>query len=260
MYHYVYMTASSSGKFYIGRHSTHKVTDGYQGSGKWVRECKKNKTELHTQILYFCEDVNSLKNEEQRLIDKYISDDNCMNFSNSSCGFAYGEFNPSNNPDVIKKRPQNQKGFTTHFNYDNPSKKDSVKLLRKNKAIEMWNHPEYRESHSGENHHMKRKEYRENMRVNNPMFNETAQKKASERCKTQFVDGTHNFQNPEFRKLALENNNMKNGRNPMFDPNISAKHKKPKEVVTCPHCNKSGGKPAMIRYHFENCKVKFNNE
>lgn len=27
-----------------------------------------------------------------------------------------------------------------------------------------------------------------------------------------------------------------------------------KEVVTCPHCNKSGGKPVMTRYHFENCK------
>lgn len=29
---------------------------------------------------------------------------------------------------------------------------------------------------------------------------------------------------------------------------------KKKEVVLCPHCGKAGGKPAMVRYHFENCK------
>jgi len=28
-----------------------------------------------------------------------------------------------------------------------------------------------------------------------------------------------------------------------------------KEIVTCPHCNKSGGKPVMNRYHFDNCKM-----
>ena len=29
----------------------------------------------------------------------------------------------------------------------------------------------------------------------------------------------------------------------------------PKPKVTCPHCNKEGGKPAMIRYHFDKCKL-----
>ena len=29
-----------------------------------------------------------------------------------------------------------------------------------------------------------------------------------------------------------------------------------KEVVTCPHCDKSGGKPVMYRFHFDNCKFK----
>lgn len=29
----------------------------------------------------------------------------------------------------------------------------------------------------------------------------------------------------------------------------------PKPRVTCPHCKKEGGKPAMYRYHFDNCKL-----
>lgn len=31
---------------------------------------------------------------------------------------------------------------------------------------------------------------------------------------------------------------------------------KKKDKVTCPHCGKSGGKPVMKRFHFDNCKHK----
>jgi hypothetical protein len=32
------------------------------------------------------------------------------------------------------------------------------------------------------------------------------------------------------------------------------KLKKPKRVIQCPHCNKSGGEPQMKQWHFNNCK------
>lgn len=32
-----------------------------------------------------------------------------------------------------------------------------------------------------------------------------------------------------------------------------------KPTVTCPHCNKTGGKPVMMRHHFDNCKLLINN-
>jgi hypothetical protein len=44
--------------------------------------------------------------------------------------------------------------------------------------------------------------------------------------------------------------------NPMKNPDFAKQYKKPKERVTCPHCNKIGGKPVMMRYHFEKCKEK----
>ena len=31
---------------------------------------------------------------------------------------------------------------------------------------------------------------------------------------------------------------------------------KPKQKVVCPYCNKIGGKPVMMRFHFEKCKEK----
>ncbi len=32
-----------------------------------------------------------------------------------------------------------------------------------------------------------------------------------------------------------------------------------KEIVICPHCLKQGGKPAMYRHHFNNCKSNIDN-
>ena len=36
----------------------------------------------------------------------------------------------------------------------------------------------------------------------------------------------------------------------------TSKMRKQKPVVTCPHCEKSGGSNAMARYHFDNCKYQ----
>lgn len=33
----------------------------------------------------------------------------------------------------------------------------------------------------------------------------------------------------------------------------------PKIVVSCPHCGKTGGKPAMVKYHFNKCKTYLQN-
>jgi hypothetical protein len=33
-------------------------------------------------------------------------------------------------------------------------------------------------------------------------------------------------------------------------------NRKPKPILTCPHCNNQGGAPQMKRWHFNNCKRK----
>lgn len=40
MKHFIYKTISPSGKFYISRHSTNNIDDGYLGSGKWIRSIR----------------------------------------------------------------------------------------------------------------------------------------------------------------------------------------------------------------------------
>ena len=71
---------------------------------------------------------------------------------------------------------------------------------------------------------------------NNPMHQKVA-------------DGTHNWQDPEYhiqrtKKLKEE------GRLPFLVNN-------PNNIkLTCPHCNKTGSKPGMVKSHFDKCKHK----
>lgn len=52
------------------------------------------------------------------------------------------------------------------------------------------------------------------------------------------------------------NKGIKTGkRSPEVGRKISEKNKgRTKPTITCPHCNKTGGKPAMMRFHFDKCK------
>lgn len=57
-FHFVYKNSSSKdGKFYIGKHSTDNLEDGYLGSGNWVRShINKHKSDhyLSREIIEFC--------------------------------------------------------------------------------------------------------------------------------------------------------------------------------------------------------------
>jgi len=57
MHHTIYRTSSKSGKYYIGRHSTNNVNDGYLGSGNWVKSIKNDGTFLCKEILCYANDI-----------------------------------------------------------------------------------------------------------------------------------------------------------------------------------------------------------
>jgi hypothetical protein len=62
-----------------------------------------------------------------------------------------------------------------------------------------------------------------------PWAGEKGSEHNSKVAKERVKSGTHNFQ--------LQTN-----------PNLT--------IVTCPHCNKTGSRPAMLRWHFDNCKER----
>ena len=93
MHHFIYKTISPTGKYYIGRHSTNTIEDGYCGSGKWVRSIK-DKSKLNRVVLEFCEESDLFERENFH-INENIGKENCMNFNNNPIGFASGKLNPA---------------------------------------------------------------------------------------------------------------------------------------------------------------------
>lgn len=129
MMHYIYKVCDQSGRYYVGRHSTNKQKDTYYGSGKWVRSLK-DKTTLTKEIIETCETFEQLLEREKFYISENIGKDKCMNFNNSSVGFAVGEYNPANTQEEKRKRRLRVIGD------NNPAKRDEVrkKISEKNKG------------------------------------------------------------------------------------------------------------------------------
>ena len=69
---------------------------------------------------------------------------------------------------------------------------------------------------------------------------------------------------PQPASIRLKNSQSNIGKNLGKEPGnknkpqpeyIKAKKRKPKPIATCPHCGTEGGKSAMARWHFDNCKL-----
>ena len=197
MYHYTYITASKSGCYYVGRHSTKKINDNYFGSGKWVKACKRLGVELHKRILYFYETFDKLKRGEEELIKHHIEKYQNMNFNSESCGFSCGDLNPAKSNSERKRKSEfnwmkTPKG-RSWFSVNNPSKKDSVKELRSIFLRLKWQDPNYRDKMMN-NHHSKTPEFKDFISKNNPMKRDDVKQKRSIMVREQLASGLHNSQ------------------------------------------------------------------
>ena len=132
MHHLVYVTTNvKNGKFYIGKHSTNNVNDGYCGSGVWVRRAKKKKSPLLTRIVKVCDTEQSAYSYEYEVIvaAKELWPDLCMNISDGGVGFSCSY-------------PQNRRG-------------ENAPMYGKKHTEETKLHlAEVMSIRSGENHHM----------------------------------------------------------------------------------------------------------
>lgn len=183
--HYIYKVTSNSGLYYVGRHSTKNINDNYLGSGKWVRSLT-NKENLIKEILSFHETFELLKEAEENLISEVINDPLNMNFNNKSIGFSCGELNPANSPQEKIRRTENNWMKTSEgkkfISENNPSKREDVKLKRKDFANEQLKNGTHNFQKEFINKHKFDSE-------NNPAKSESHKNNMKEQIK----NGTHNF-------------------------------------------------------------------
>lgn len=100
---------------------------------------------------------------------------------------------------------------------------------------------------------------------NNPMSNPIISQKVALKNRKTYDE---KFDSETVNRLRKEQSERMTGANhPLYGKNHPNKGKmihseefkmklsKPKPQVQCPHCRKIGGKPVMMRYHFDKCKL-----
>jgi hypothetical protein len=160
MKHYIYKTFRENGQYYIGRHSTNNLNDGYQGSGKWVKDCISSGIKLQTEILEFCDTVEVLKEKEHEYLKEHHNKEHNMNFligsdgwcshdvsgeknffyKNPRIGELNGMYGKKHKPETIEKMKQNRKGknigHTRNNGVNNPNYGKTMSEETKNKISE----------------------------------------------------------------------------------------------------------------------------
>lgn len=83
IYYFVYKTTNiKTGQFYIGKHKTSNLEDGYLGSGTRIRRAiaKHGKDNFYREILSFHSDETSAAQEELKIVDQsLLKDPQCYN-------------------------------------------------------------------------------------------------------------------------------------------------------------------------------------
>lgn len=137
MIHYTYKLVHPNGKYYVGRHSTNNLEDGYMGSGKWPRSIK-DKSVLTKEIISFYSDADTLKLAERTLLSEHVGKPDCMNFNNNPVGFASGDLNPAKS-EKERVRKSLQKGPHNSMYGKKHSDDASKKMSEARKGKPTWN-------------------------------------------------------------------------------------------------------------------------
>lgn len=138
MIHYIYKIVHTNGKYYIGRHSTKNIDDGYMGSGKWPRSIK-NKKELSKVILAYYDSSKELLEAEKSILAEHISNKMCMNFNNNPVGFASGDLNPARSKKERIRRSLAFKGSNNPMFNKVFTEEEKQRMSNNRKGKPTWN-------------------------------------------------------------------------------------------------------------------------
>jgi hypothetical protein len=262
MKHFIYKITHTSGKYYIGRHSTENLDDGYIGSGRWPRSIK-DKSTLTREILEFVDDPETLKQREGEYLAEHYGKPNCMNQNINPVGFGAGENNPMHNPETLKKLsgdnhwtakyPEKVASISgdNHWMNTNPEAKQTFIKNHPNKdgrnaklAYErgthnsITNNPSTINAKKGTHHWQNGKSPNADGKLNKKLIAEGRHNFLGPYMNKKRVDaGTHNFMGPESNLARLAA-----GTHPS------------QQKKTCEHCNKTVSVGMYKRWHGDNCK------
>ena len=235
-YHFIYKTTNLlSGRYYIGMHSSDSLTDGYLGSGTYLRRAinKHGKENFEREILEFCKTREELKSRESEIVNlNEVANIECMNLRVGGCGVDYTTIPSEETCEKISKALIGNRNGS-----GNKGKTHSEETRRK-----------IGEASRGRTHSDETRKKLRDINTGKTHSDET-RKKLSE---------SHiGYVMPESQKQKLSESHKKLIRSESHKKSISISAKNRKKVLLkCPHCNEESYNLVIRRWHFNNCKNK----
>ena len=265
MKHFIYKTTHTNGKYYIGRHSTVNVDDGYIGSGKWPLSIK-DKSTLTREILEFVDDFETLKQREGAYLTEHYGKPNCMNQNIDPIGFGAGKNNPMLNPEVAakitgdnhwsKQHPEKfREKFAGESHWMNKDEEAKLRFLA--------DHP----NKDGRNAKLAYERGTHNSITNNPSKvnaekgthhwqNGKSPNADGKLNKKLIAEGTHNFLGPDMNKKRVEAGTHNFVGSEANLARLAAGTHPSQKKKTCEHCGKTASVGMYKRWHGDNCKER----
>ena len=132
-YYYTYRITCTSGSlkghYYLGKHITSNLDDGYKGSGKIINDYyKKYPNDYIKEILCFYDNKESLANAERELIEPHLGDELCLNLTRG--GNGGGTFGRVASEETKQKMSEAHRGKKRGYTW-NKGKKMSDEFCKK---------------------------------------------------------------------------------------------------------------------------------
>jgi hypothetical protein len=262
MKHFIYKTTHTNGKYYIGRHTTDNIDDGYVGSGKWPLSIK-DKSTLTREILEYADSAEKVKELEGKYLIEHFGKPNCMNRTADPIGFDTDN-NPMKDPVIRNKFKGDNHWTKKDSNYAEKLRTPQLELIKKGthpfqgdrnpnkdgrnaKAamangnhINLTNNPSIWRSKAGIHHWQDGKSPNAGGKLNKKLVKE----------------GTHNLLGPENNANRIkEGTHNLLGAKSNLDRLANGTH--PSQVKkTCEHCGKTASVSMYARWHGDKCKLK----
>jgi len=294
-YHYIYKTTNLlNEKFYIGRHSTNKLEDGYLGSGKVLDQSfkKRGRKNFKCEVLEYCDTFEILCKRETFWIRELDAIKKGYNLTEESVGGNLNCDSYKNRfiedikcPHCEKVSKNKPMMYNIHFDncVKNPNldieKFEERKLKRSIKLKESSKNRPYKVcpwcNYKSNNEGVLQSKHFDNCKEN-PNYVDKRLDIICPHCgkvgKVKYMMERYHFDNCKLSPLfneekARKRKNSENVINLIKERNATKEWKenvtlswKNREKIICPHCNlESNHKGNMNRYHFDNCKLNPNN-
>lgn len=253
MFYAIYkITNKINGKYYIGKHQTNNLDDGYMGSGILIKRAikKYGPSNFDKEILFIFDNAEDMNMKEIELVTiDLVEDGYCYNSGVGGQGGPHfkGRQHSEQTKEVLREKSS---GKTASL-----ETREKISLSNKNRVVSKYtrkliSNKKIGSSNSTDNNtkiSQSLKEYYVSGEVSVYERTQDIKKKTSDSMKKY-----HLSKSADEKKLSEEHKNKIS----QSVKEAGVINENVKKKVICPHCNKEGQELAMKRYHFDNCKKK----